>query len=38
VKNEMDKAYVDAPELLDRVEGDDLLEKIVPVVILWKRS
>lgn len=27
-------AYIDAPELLDRVEGDDLLQKIIPVVAL----
>lgn len=28
------QAYVDSPELLDRVEGDDLLEEIVPIVTL----
>lgn len=27
-------AYIDAPELLDRVEGDDLLQKVVPIVAL----
>lgn len=27
-------AYIDAPELLDRVEGDDLLQKVIPVVAL----
>lgn len=27
-------AYIDAPELFDRVEGDDLLQKVIPVVAL----
>lgn len=26
--------YIDAPELFDRVEGDDLLQKVIPVVAL----
>ena len=30
--------YMDAPELLDGVEGDDLLQEIVPVVTLVRRS
>lgn len=33
-KNGRIDAYIDAPELLDRVEGDDLLQKIIPVVAL----
>lgn len=27
--------YVDAPELLDGVEGDNFLEQIVPIVALF---
>lgn len=27
-------AYIDAPELLDRVEGNNLLQKVIPVVAL----
>lgn len=34
MENDRIEAYIDAPELLDRVEGDDLLQKIVPVVAL----
>lgn len=30
----MEKPYVDAPEFFDRVEGHNLLQKIVPVVAL----
>lgn len=28
------RTYVDTPELLDGIKGDDLLQKIVPVVAL----
>lgn len=31
-------AYVDTPELLNRVEGDDLLQQIIPVVTLNLQS
>ena len=30
-------SYVDAPEFFDRVECDDLLEQVVPVVALLNR-
>jgi hypothetical protein len=30
-------AYVDTPEFLDRVESDDLLEQIIPVVTLNRK-
>lgn len=27
-------SYVDAPELLNRVEGDDLLQEVIPIMVL----
>lgn len=32
------QAYIDAPELLDRPKGDDLLQQLVPVVALLPKS
>jgi hypothetical protein len=28
-------AYINTPEFLDRVEGDNFLEKIIPVITLY---
>jgi len=32
------EAYVDAPELFDRVEGDDFFEQVIPVFVLYNVS